>query len=1197
MVLDIRATVNCSLGEVISASINDDYVQGAGLVKYSGSCEINDIITPAIGTPVTFSYTKSGVIRTIPRKLRVLSSFADPFRRTTNVELGCKLTYLSDVRAQTKWTEPSQDPRNLSFPAEAGVYKWLLPYHAQSAMDRCLSELGITASSSPLTSRLSAGEYDFSGGWVDTLSNLLVSESYFGYLDENEILQIVSLSQDGGAGPVLDSSNLIDIRSINVGQLPAEAVVVSFELTSLKRDKEEISDIPIPSESNTIDKWLENRNTESARRGLGLSHSVSSSRSVSDIGIPYEKRLPNGTTEKAVAFYTMLDTSETVLESEEGYYSSKDGGEHTLRNMLISRTVYETRSAAGVAGAYFTALLEATNGSASNYSVPSITYESIVYNEYGDEVQKRTVRTCDGLYIAGALDLPYLFTEINSDGSASYVVPAIPTRAVSANSGSSENTLTALEEVVVITERTGGSVITTTYRYGPWWETPQGQQAVSAGRDSFQSAGEVTEFLVDLINFDTLVLLNATTTVDPDQDWMTAQNNDKPSSVIGAFPPMVDAAGKPVTPSWPMRNQMPSQRSQVIDLMKGWSKQNQSFAVYAIGSASAQRQLEMTLPYPTSYSMAVNTGRILFSDLGAAAQARQFGRVQNRLLAGNRNGMNIQTAPELLPGAPFSPFVVQANGVSGLYRTNGTSWTMSPDGVIVSTDALFWGGVGGTGSFWFPVAPGITTLPATPPIVDGQMVVDRVVPIWNETVFVESTTKVGCNVQAFNYALTRSVVNIVARVRTRVVLTKVTKVAISSSGILSLAGNIPTLLSGGSARVGTKDIATFGIPPTVSGGKVVLVPVSSIAVDAIMLLSYGGPATRVWSPAAIVSMLANEPTVSSGGRIDVPFAAISTLLYEPKAGGLVRYIGQATSPLPTQSVSAPVHEVGDLLLVISSVGDYDNRLFPTLAGFTVLFAELGFSCQVKVQYRIATSTSFSIPAWADTAYGADSVTILVYRNAAIGAYEYRRDEISGNGRIYPAVSLQNTDGSSRILRIADMKSYGCTLTPDGYIERVSSQYFVNVVESASGVTSAPAVSLPCDPYRTVTSTIELKYATPTPTPSISPSSCFATLAPIAPVVSSGACVGVPEAGTSVAPLNPAHAGPQVTIVTVPSLTTTLSAVAVQVNSGASVLVPITSVGIEAVAPALSGGTISYFASLSAQVYDGLRDFRVDWWGD
>ena len=57
-------------------------------------------------------------------------------------------------------------------------------------------------------------------------------------------------------------------------------------------------------------------------------------------------------------------------------------------------------------------------------------------------------------------------------------------------------------------------------------------------------------------------------------------------------------------------------------------------------------------------------------------KATRYGRSQNRLLLGNRSGMNLQLAPEKLPAAPFAPFVVKANGVSGLYRTNGTSWQL-----------------------------------------------------------------------------------------------------------------------------------------------------------------------------------------------------------------------------------------------------------------------------------------------------------------------------------------------------------------------------------------------------------------------------------------------------------------------------------------------------------------------------------------
>jgi hypothetical protein len=70
--------------------------------------------------------------------------------------------------------------------------------------------------------------------------------------------------------------------------------------------------------------------------------------------------------------------------------------------------------------------------------------------------------------------------------------------------------------------------------------------------------------------------------------------------------------------------------------------------------------------------------------------------VQNKMLLGNRNGLNVQTVPEILPGEPFAPFYLTANGVVTQYRTNGTSWTMDSNGIVASTDALYWGVVGRT---------------------------------------------------------------------------------------------------------------------------------------------------------------------------------------------------------------------------------------------------------------------------------------------------------------------------------------------------------------------------------------------------------------------------------------------------------------------------------------------------------------------
>jgi hypothetical protein len=71
-----------------------------------------------------------------------------------------------------------------------------------------------------------------------------------------------------------------------------------------------------------------------------------------------------------------------------------------------------------------------------------------------------------------------------------------------------------------------------------------------------------------------------------------------------------------------------------------------------------------------------------------------FGRCQNRLLLGNRQGVSIQVAAELMPREPFAPLYINADGLTGQYRCNAASWTFSAEGIVASIDALFWGGIG-----------------------------------------------------------------------------------------------------------------------------------------------------------------------------------------------------------------------------------------------------------------------------------------------------------------------------------------------------------------------------------------------------------------------------------------------------------------------------------------------------------------------
>ena len=96
--IDSRATVTCNLGEVISRGVSDSYIQNSGLVMTRGQLTLVGITTPSIGSEVKISYQlNKGDSGVIPRSLVVLSAFADPFRETTEISVGCKLTYLDGV--------------------------------------------------------------------------------------------------------------------------------------------------------------------------------------------------------------------------------------------------------------------------------------------------------------------------------------------------------------------------------------------------------------------------------------------------------------------------------------------------------------------------------------------------------------------------------------------------------------------------------------------------------------------------------------------------------------------------------------------------------------------------------------------------------------------------------------------------------------------------------------------------------------------------------------------------------------------------------------------------------------------------------------------------------------------------------------------------------------------------------------------
>jgi hypothetical protein len=798
MAVDIRCVVSCSLGTVISGSVSDDYVQGTGLIKCTGSVVVADVITPAIGTAVTISYTKGGVTRTIPRKLRVLSSFADPFRGTTAVELGCKLTYLQDKRDRINWTA-FDDPGNTLTEADAEIIT--LPIAAASVAGKCLTELGITSSGLGLSNYFSIAKFDLSGGYVSVLSDLLVSESRCGYLDADEVLQVLSLDQKGGTGPAFDATQLVDISKIGVGQLPGEAVTVSYSTLKLKGEVQQ-------TRPQTWDRQVR---TQSSKALVSYT--------------------PAGTTSNITKTYNILQTTDTLTSYIE---LTKSDGE-VLR--LVSQRV-ETISigAASLAGAWFKQYLEAGIAIA-NSTVSKTTTETYTYDDEGNTT--RVDRVVEGAlaFAAGALSVPVTF----GDGSS-----------VSINLSSKVQ----LERQVTDTLTLGNVQQITTTTYAPWWSQQNGQQAVAESRNSLTTAASTVA-------------------------WINA--------VVGAGLNIVDtsidtvAAIKPV--SVPTTAQVNNQAAaKGGDPNNGYRVESTSQLALAVGSASAQRRIEFSLPHAPDdrfYKVGSTYGSYP-SD--APQKAKQYGRVQNRLLLGNRNGMNIQLAPELMPTAPFAPFTITAKGVTAQYRTNGTSWTFDASGMVVATDALFWGGVGGTfASRWFPVAPGITSLPTTPAIVGGQMTVTQVVPVANETVLAEGTLRLGLTALSLPYALEALTTVPAVSVKVVVAASRIRLVAVPAAG-LTLAVLTPRVAIGAAVKVPAAAVTVAAPVPVISSGASVPVPVASVSVAGVGPDLIGRPKTQVFIPAGDIGIAALAPAVSSGGSVTVPVATITVAGAVPVAG-------------------------------------------------------------------------------------------------------------------------------------------------------------------------------------------------------------------------------------------------------------------------------------------------------------------------
>ena len=685
MTVDARAIVTCSLGPVISGGVGDDYAQGVGLIKTKGSILIDDIINPAVGTPVVISYTKSGVTRTIPRSLLVLSSFADPFRRTTTVELGCKLTYLNDL------SEP-ETLTGLDDPANAGLTEEddriiTIPVHASTVSSTCLLRLGISGGP-VLTNKFSIQEFDFSSGYVSILDGLFVSENKIGLMDgsNGSLLSSLDLGLIGtGTGPVITPERIIDIGPIGVGELPGDAVTVSYStlrlaadlLTGTEDDVAKLSwelEVVTGSEDLIVVpvKFKDGDEFDIFTRYIPLTET----RTVYD---KWDRVVTRTTTKYTVGAALNTQYMVDVTFNGRGDFAAEWG---RMVQEIVDKEYF-----------YYTEPYRPALKKPENYSEVSSTLKTTTEPRMGT-LQSVGVSTEQNgnVYFVGGSDI--------------------------------------VEEIVTVT-KTGKKDIfgidypitrTITTKKSAYGKTQRGQQYIAERKDS----NDYGTLLHDALR---LVDNGAEIRDFTGREAVLQSRPDSGSLTNGA---------NSVDGSDPNNNYRSESRSEIV---------------LASGSPLAARRTKLSMPYAPDDIFIKVSDEYTSIRSDAMQKAMSFGRVQNRLLLGNRYGMNLQLAPEDVPTRPLSVLYVQISGVTVSYLTNATNWTFDATGIICSVDALFWGAVGGEGAFWFPVTPGVTTLPPPPATVNGQINVSSVIPPYNETAIYDAKIRLLSLVSQFTYSL------------------------------------------------------------------------------------------------------------------------------------------------------------------------------------------------------------------------------------------------------------------------------------------------------------------------------------------------------------------------------------------------------------------------------------------------------------
>jgi hypothetical protein len=250
MTVDFRASIATTLGRCISGDVGNTHVgDGTGLIKTRGRLLMDGTMSPARGTAVGMLIVRQqlGIITRFPKPLFVLRAVPNIIDRTTEVEIGCWLTLMEDLKRKEvydtrihtpfDWVEeiqqlpPTSTPNQIVQFYNNFYYRAPWPIEAQKLMEFCLDKIGLELSSSsvPLQFRFLQSRIGLENGYVQMIGDLIRSESKFGRILPDGKLQVQDLNFNSGQmGPVLTTDNLYSIEAIDGAAEPPTEYTVQF---------------------------------------------------------------------------------------------------------------------------------------------------------------------------------------------------------------------------------------------------------------------------------------------------------------------------------------------------------------------------------------------------------------------------------------------------------------------------------------------------------------------------------------------------------------------------------------------------------------------------------------------------------------------------------------------------------------------------------------------------------------------------------------------------------------------------------------------------------------------------------------------------------------------------------------------------------------------------------------------------------